>query len=75
LEPYFAEHAELGTGPDARGPARLILDESAPGIWTARQIFDHPAGDHDWGISAEIDLEASDEEGFAVIRITAVDQL
>ena len=35
-----------------------------------RQIFDDPAGDHDWGISAEVDLAASDEAGEAVLRVT-----
>jgi hypothetical protein len=40
-----------------------------------RQIFDDPNGDHDWGISAEVDLAASDEKGEAVLRVTGVDQL
>jgi superfamily II RNA helicase len=74
LEPYFEEHVEIGTGSDARGPALLILDRQ-PERWTARQIFDDPAGDHDWGFSAEVDLPASDAAGTAVIRVTAVDQL
>jgi hypothetical protein len=74
LEAYYAEHDELGTGPDARGPALLMID-AQPGRWTVRQIFDDPAGDHDWGISAEVDLAASDEAGSAVVRVTAVDRL
>jgi hypothetical protein len=40
-----------------------------------RQIFDDPAEDHDWGISAEVDLAASNEAGTAVIKITDVGQL
>ena len=40
-----------------------------------RQVLDDPAGDHDWGISAEVDLRASDEAGAAVLRVTAVDRL
>jgi hypothetical protein len=75
LAPYFEEYAAIGTGPDARGPGLLILDVSSPERWTARQILDDPAGDHDWGISAEIDLAASDEAGEAVLHVTAVDQL
>jgi superfamily II RNA helicase len=74
IEPYFAEHDELGTGPDARGPALLIIDQQ-PRKWVVRQIFDDPAGDHDWGISAEVDLAASDEAGTAVVRVTAAGQL
>jgi hypothetical protein len=74
LEPYFAEHGDIGTGADARGPAMLILEE-LPGTWIARQIFDDPAGDHDWGFSAAVDLGASDEAGVAVITVTSVGQL
>src|SRR4051812_13014080 len=66
---YFAEHDEVQTGADARGPARLIVNKDEPGLWRVRQILDDPAGDHDWGLDAEVDLEASDEEGIAVIRL------
>jgi superfamily II RNA helicase len=65
---YFDEHDEVGTGADARGPALLIIDRQ-PGLWRVRQILDDPAGDHDWGFDVEVDLEASDEEGTAVIRV------
>ncbi len=74
LDGYFEVHDEIGTGPDARGPAMLIIEEG-PTAWTVRQIFDDPAGDHDWGISATVDLAASDEEGAAVIHVTDVGQL
>jgi superfamily II RNA helicase len=74
LEPYFDEHADIGTGADARGPSMLIIEKER-NYWSARQIFDDPAGDHDWGISAVVDLDASDEAGAAVIRVTAVGQL
>ena len=66
---YFEEHAELNTGGDARGPAMLIWDKTEPGIWKVRQIVDDPEGNHDWGFDVEVDLEASDEEGAAVIRL------
>jgi hypothetical protein len=74
LEAYYAEHDEIGTGADARGPGLLIIDQG-PERWSMRQIFDDPAGDHDWGISAEVDLAASDEAGAAVLRVTDVGQL
>jgi hypothetical protein len=74
LEGYFEVHDEIGTGPDARGPGLLIIDAQAD-RWVVRQIFDDPAGDHDWGISAVVDLAASDEAGLAVLRITDVGQL
>ena len=74
LDGYFEVHDEIGTGPDARGPGMLIIDQR-PGSWAVRQIFDDPSGDHDWGISAVVDLTASDEAGSAVLRITDVGQL
>ncbi len=74
LADYWVEHDQVGTGADARGPQLLLVDEE-PGRWLVRQIFDDPAGDHDWGISAEVDLAASDEAGVAVVRIVDVNQL
>lgn len=71
---YYAEHADVGTGPAARGPG-LLLITTTPTRWEVRQILDDPAGDHDWGISAEIDLAASDSEGAAVVLVRAVDRL
>ena len=81
MTPYFEEHDDLGTGPDARGPAYFALDEHPDGIpagerlWRVRQIFDDPAGDHDWGITADVDLAASDEAGEAVVRVVEVGAL
>ncbi|HEX7658222.1 MAG TPA: DUF3516 domain-containing protein [Pseudonocardiaceae bacterium] len=74
LEPYFDLYDEIGTGPNARGPQLLIVETGAD-KWTVRQIFDDPAGDHDWGISAEIDLAESDDTGTAAVRITEVGEL
>ena len=71
---YWADHDSLQTGPDARGPALIVITEE-PGVWRVRQIFDDPAGDHDWGISADVDLAASDEAGSAVVTVTGVDRL
>jgi superfamily II RNA helicase len=74
LDGYYDDHDEILTGADARSSKLLILTESATS-WTARQIFDDPAGDHDWGITATIDLAASDEAGQAVVTVTGVDRL
>ena len=68
IDDYFAEHDNVGTGADARGPALLVIDRQ-PDVWRVRQILDDPAGDHDWGFDVEVDLDASDEEGVAVIRL------
>ncbi|WP_413803124.1 DEAD/DEAH box helicase [Streptomyces iranensis] len=76
LDGYWEEYEELGTGAQARGPKLLRIGEDPEhGLWRVRQTFDDPNGDHDWGISAEVDLAASDEEGRAVVRVTDVGQL
>ena len=59
----------MHTGADARGPALLIWDKAEPRLWRVRQIVDDPDGNHDWGFDVEVDLDASDEEGTAVIRL------
>jgi superfamily II RNA helicase len=69
VQAYFEEHDSVGTGADARGPALLIVDRSDPRLWRVRQILDDPAGDHDWGLDVEVDLDASDQEGHAVLRL------
>ena len=74
MDAYFDAHDTLGTGGDARSSAMLMVDEGAA-TWTVRQIFDDPAGDHDWGISATVDLAESNAAGVAVVRVTAIGML
>jgi len=74
LDAYFADHDEILIGADARSPQLLLIEQGAE-TWTVRQIIDDPAGDHDWGIAATIDLAASDEAGEAVITVTGFDRL
>jgi superfamily II RNA helicase len=74
LDAYFDEHDAIGTGPDARSSARILIEEE-PDVWKVRQIIDDPAGDHDWGIRAEVDLAASADEGVAVVRVLGLDRL
>ena len=61
-------------GRDGAGREDAGRDRSGR-IWHVRQILADPAGDHDWGIAAEVDLDASDEAGSAVLRVTAVNRL
>jgi len=78
LEAYYAEHDEILTDASARSAAMLLVDEKPDGrddIWRVRQIIADPAGDHDWGISADVLLEDSAREGVAVLRVTAVGPL
>ncbi|MGZ4519328.1 MAG: DEAD/DEAH box helicase [Mycobacteriaceae bacterium] len=74
LDPYFEEHDEIRTGPDARGP-KLFQIEQRPDLWRVRQVLDDPAEDHDWAVLAEVDLAASDEAGEVVLEVTAVQRM
>ena len=71
MEGYFAEYPTLGSGPDARGPAFYRVTVQGR-TWHVRQVLDDPEGDHDWAITAEVDLDASDELGAAAVHVTAV---
>ena len=68
---YLEEHATFGTGPDARGPGLLHVEEH-PDRWEVRQVVDDPDGDRDWAVSATVDLRASDDAGEAVVRISGL---
>lgn len=74
LEAYYTEHDRVGLDADARGPSLLVLG-NAGRVWPARQILADPAGHHDWGIDAEVDLDASDEVGEAVVRVLGLRRL
>jgi superfamily II RNA helicase len=74
IEDYFDEYDTLGVGPDARGPGMIAVTAGST-VWQVRQTFDDPAGDRDWGITAEVDLAASDELGAASVRVLDVGPL
>ncbi|MEP7179112.1 MAG: DUF3516 domain-containing protein, partial [Pseudonocardiales bacterium] len=74
VEAYFDEYDRMGTGGDARNPALLHI-ETGDRYWQVRQVFDDPAGDRDWGISAEVDLNASDAAGEPIITLSDVGPL
>ena len=67
LDAYFQDHATIETHADARGPAMLRVDGAE-----VTQVLADPDGDHDWALTGVIDLEASDAEGEAVVRVTAL---
>ena len=69
-EAYFQDYDDVGTGPDARGPAMFLRAES-DGRWEVAQVLDDPDADRDWRITAVVDLAASDEAGVAVVRTTS----
>ncbi len=74
LEDYYAEHAVVDTGADARGP-RMLLVEKHPTTWEVQQVVMDPEGFHDWRISATVDLTASDAEGELVLEVDGLRRL
>ncbi len=67
MAPFWAEHAELATDADARGPHRFIVDGEE-----VTQILADPAGTDEWRITAHVDREASAHQGRAVVQLRAV---
>lgn len=74
LDAYYDEHDDVGTGPDARGPGLFVVTERGR-TWEVRQILDDPAGNRDWALAAEVDLDASDAAGELVLRTIDVSRL
>jgi len=73
-EAYYAEHDEVGAGQDARGPALLQIAKQ-PGVWRVNQVIDDPEGDHDWRITADVDLAASDAAGEPVVSVVVFEAM
>ncbi len=71
LDDYFTEHTSIGTDAAARGTEFFEVDEAGR-RWAVRQVLSDPEGDHEWIIAAEVDLDASDEAGAAVVRVVDV---
>ncbi|TCJ23439.1 DEAD/DEAH box helicase [Nocardioides jejuensis] len=67
LEAYFAEHDDMVLEGDARGPKFLTIERNGR-VWKAIQTIADPEGNNDWVIEAEVDLDATDACGEAVVR-------
>ncbi len=71
LDAYHEQHEEILTDADARSSAMLsidVTDEQAAHVWHVHQIFADEDGDYDFGIMADLDLDATQEEGEAVFK-------
>ena len=69
LDEFYAEHEEIMLNADARSAAYLDIDESPEReehFWHVRQIILDSDADLDFRIEADLDLDASQEEGQAV---------
>ena len=51
---------------------REALETSGRQVWLATQILEDPDGDHDWRLTALVDLTECDREGRAVVHLLSV---
>lgn len=81
LDAYYEEHEEVLLDADARSVAFFEVDdtdERAAHVWHVRQMFADPQGYRDFGIAADVDLDATQEAGeavFANYRVGFVEDL
>lgn len=81
LADYWAEHAWIDIGPDARGPQWFVFEEppatGAPvsGRYPVTQILLDPERSGEWRLHGLVDFDASRAAGTLVISFTGVEQL
>ena len=69
LDSYYEEHEEILLDADARSVAYFEVDdkhEKDQHVWRVTQMFHDPEGDRDFGIRADVDLDATQEAGEAI---------
>ena len=87
IEDYYAEHDQVLTDADARGPSLLTVGEEHRGrpvgadedvvvrVREVRQTLHDPEGHHDWVIEGVVDCDASDETGALVLATGSMRRL
>lgn len=64
LDAFYEAHEDLLTDADARSTVFLEIDESdeqTDHVWHVHQVFHDSDGDHDFGIMADVDLDATQD--------------
>ncbi len=69
MAPYWEVFDHIGLGPDARSPDRFVFE---PRIGRVAQILLDPDETNEWRIEAEVDVDASIEQGRAVLRLVDI---
>lgn len=71
IEAFYDAHDEVLLDGDARSWDFLTIDdtdERAEHAWHVRQMLKDADGDRDFGIAADVDLDATQEEGEAIFK-------
>ncbi|MGI9643820.1 MAG: DEAD/DEAH box helicase [Ilumatobacteraceae bacterium] len=69
IEPYWDDFDEILLGPGARSPERFLYERSTQRV---TQIIHDPDETGEWRIEAMVDVDASIEEGRAVLRLVDI---
>ena len=75
MDDYFDAYDDIYTDAEARSPKLVQIDDNVrehPGVWKVQQTFADPEDNFDWGIRAEVNLAASDDAGYPVLKILSV---
>ena len=68
---FYEEHEELLLTADTRSAKFFLVDEAdekSEHVWHVHQVFCDSDEDHDFGIWADVDLDATQEEGEVVFK-------
>lgn len=71
IEAFYDAHDEVLLDGDARSWDFLTIDDTDEGtehVWHVRQMLKDADGDRDFGIAADVDLDATQEEGEAIFK-------
>ena len=74
LDGLYDAHERVLTDSDARGPSLLVVTQLPSRRWHVRQVLHDDAGDHDWSLTAEVDLTLCDEVGDLVLVTTSLSE-
>jgi len=72
MAPFWAEHKELLTTPEARRPDRTRLDETGPRRFLAQQALIDPEGDEDWSLDCVVDLTTARTDGAPILDLQRI---
>lgn len=71
LDAFYAAHEDILVDADARSTAFFSVDEAdekTDRVWHVHQVLADTDGDHDFGIWADVDLDATQQEGSVVFK-------
>lgn len=74
MAPYWAEHPELRTDAEARGPHWLMVEEGGAS-WPLTQVLVDPEETGEWRLLGRVDLSRSREAARAVVHLDGVERL